>query len=132
MKKFMVSFDVVSNSLSISDLSRILGSQPSPFSHSQGERRDSQRTWDCTTWKLDSGAGDNADLATHINDLMKEMERRELTQKLAQLPKDCIRWLSIGVKYTDATCTVVIEPAWTKFTTENHVLVEITTYPVSS
>ena len=53
MRSIEVSIHVVSESLSLDEITRILGVQPSSWSHSIGDQRPGKGIWDAAVWKTE-------------------------------------------------------------------------------
>lgn len=105
MKSYLADLDLVSSTLSITEVSALVGHAPGPASHDLGEHRTKGRRWDQTIWRLSSTAGDHASLEEHLSELRDHAEELGLLGR-DDLPDDLQRVLSIAVMHDTFTCTV--------------------------
>jgi hypothetical protein len=103
MKRYMVSLDVGSHTLTLDEISRRMGAAPSPGSHDKGDL--DHRGSSCflgSLWRLDSNADDAATIEDHCRSLGSRLPRGQRPQD-DDRPADLEIWLRIGVMY-DTYC----------------------------
>jgi hypothetical protein len=90
VKKFAVSLVIRSLSLTLDDLSSLLGRRPSGGSHSKGDPHRSGTTWTETLWRLDSDAPNIASLDQHLENLAIQFPAKELIPRLSENCEVCV------------------------------------------
>jgi hypothetical protein len=107
---YMADLKLVSSTLSLSEITALVGHPPDPTSHDLGDPRPRGRVWGASVWRLSSAAGDDASLEQHLSELRSRAEKRGLLDK-HDPPGDLRRVLSVAAKYDTFTCTVQLPAA---------------------
>lgn len=110
MRSFLADLDLVSSTLSLAQVSALVGHAPGSASHDLGEPRTKGPPWDQTIWRLSSTAGGEASLEEHLSALRDHAKELGLLSR-DDLPGDFQRVLSIAVMHDTFTCTVHLPAA---------------------
>lgn len=105
MKEYMVSLDLVSHALDLSEIAARVGAAPGLDSHSRGEKRFRGEKWTASVWRLSSKAGEAASLDLHLKDLRTRAEDLDLLNP-ERVPIDISKILNIATVFDSAYCTV--------------------------
>lgn len=132
MKEYIVTFEVSSPSLSLHELSDLLGMPGSPYSYSIGSAKEGssplrQRVWNCTTWRLDSDLEGRAEIEEHLQSIADKLPSINLDRAI--LPADVSLTLDIAVMFDTAMCTVLVPAKWIGVFSEYNVNLVASCYP---
>jgi hypothetical protein len=125
MKRFKVSLDIVSDSLTLSELAAKLGIEPSSGSHSKGDPR-GVGEFRSTEWKLFSMLPDTADLEEHIKAIAVLFPPEALVNVL---PEGCKVFMDIGVFFDGWNCVVLISREMRLIINAYNAEIELNCYP---
>ncbi len=133
MKEISASLDICTSSLSLIELSSRLGYQPSPTSHSKGDRRPSLRhddkAWRQTIWRIDSKASKASPLLEHLSSLVEQIPPAALRSGV--LPSDCEVWINVAVYFDTASLSVQISTQEMRIVGDYAACLEINCYPAT-
>jgi hypothetical protein len=128
MRRFRVFFDVVSESLSLAQISAGLQQIGAPSSHDKGERDPLGTAFPRTIWRLTSDeAGKAATLEQHCAFLRSQIPA-EFPSRLARL-QDCTAELNVAVFFDTATCTLTLPNTALEFAQDFGATVTVSCYP---
>lgn len=132
MKEYIVTFEVSSPSLSLHELSDLLGMPGSPYSYSIGSAQEGssplrQRVRNCTTWRLESDLEGRAEIEEHLQSIADKLPSINLDR--ASLPDDVSLTLDIAVMFDTVTCTVRVPARWLQVFSQYAVSLATSCYP---
>jgi len=110
MRSYLADLDLVSSTLSLSEITALVGHPPDPTSHDLGDPRPRGRMWEVSIWRLSSAASDDASLEQHLSELRSRAEKRGLLDS-HDLPSDLQRVLRVAAMHDTFTCTVQLPAA---------------------
>jgi hypothetical protein len=125
MMKFMVSLDISSASLALSELSRQLGRDASGDSHSKGDQQ-SRLRFSTTIWRTNSNAPEPADLEEHLASLLSHFPPDELSKVL---PEECDVCINIGVVHDTYTVGFSLSQRAIEMANAYGARIEVACYP---
>src|SRR5947209_3581725 len=104
MQSYLVSLNVVTSSILLSEVSNRLGMQPSVGSYELGAPGlgSKKRPRTETLWRLNSMAAEDAGLEEHLQSIWDRIPNVLLTER-DSLPSDCAIWLDIAMYYPEET-----------------------------
>jgi hypothetical protein len=123
--EYLVSLDLVSKSLSLSEISKVLGLPAHASSHELGSPRGQNTTWGITVWRHSSELPVTAPLESHLASTLKSFPWGALKKEPLRSARVV---LNVGV-FVDRLMTSVILPASAlKSLNRATVEIEITVY----
>jgi hypothetical protein len=127
VKKYLVSLNVTSTSMSLEELSLRLG-RPSARdgSHSKGDAHPGGYAWSETLWRLDSDAPETAPLIDLLESLAREFAPKELRQVL---PPECEATINIAILFDTYTVSALIPRRGTQIIDSYNARLELLCYP---
>lgn len=125
MNSFLVCLDVISEALSLEDLSSLLGHQPSADSHDKGTARAWGSPWSHTIWRLNSQAPEEAALEEHCESVLAQAS----AVNFDRIPPEVRVDLNIAVFFHTANCSVSLPAHYVAALAKLGVGLEITCYP---
>lgn len=125
MNSFSVCLDVISEVVSLEDLSSLLGRKPSADSHDRGAPRARGTQWSHTIWRLTSQAPEEAALEEHCESVLSQAS----TLNFDRIPPEVRVDLNIAVFFDTVTCSVSIAPQCVAALAKLGIGLEITCYP---
>jgi hypothetical protein len=133
MKNISVSLDISTPSLSLDELSRLLGRRPSSGSHDRGDFRRSlgpeQRRWTETVWRMESTAK-SSDIGEHLASLVAQCPPEVVSR--GALSRDCKTNISVAVFFDTANVSISVGPEHQKVVAAYQSTLEINCYPCES
>lgn len=127
---FSVSIDVMSETLSLSELTRLLALVPSDESHDKGSPQPRGRRWNVTTWRVSSQVPESASLDAHCEDAVTRALAAGLFGPVP-VPQDVKVVLNIAVFFDAAYCSIILPPSCLRAIRGYPIEVDVTCYPVS-
>ena len=132
MKRFSVSLDISSPSLTLGEISAIVGCTPSSSSHNKGDRRPSpdasERVWEEAVWRLESRLRNTDSLARHLEDLIAQCAPMSLSPP-GSLLKDCTILVNIAVFFDTVNVSLSISLEEQKIISAYGASLSISCYP---
>lgn len=133
MKNISASLDICTPSLSLDELSTLIGRKPSVGSHDHGDPRPSlgpeQRRWTETMWRIESTAK-SSDIGEHLASLVAQCPPEVLSR--GTFPRDCKRNINLAVFFDTANVSISVEPEHQEVVTAYQAALEINCYPCKS
>lgn len=128
MARLLVSLDVMSDSLTLKELTRTFGLSLSQNSFSVGEIDDRGKVYKYSLLRFESNAGDNASCDEHFADLKPEIDR--VDARLGSLGMiDVNLLLNVGLLFTEAYGSIEFAPVVLR-TTRVPLRISVSAYPV--
>jgi hypothetical protein len=127
VKKYLVSLNITSTSMSLEELSLRLGRPCArDGSHSKGDAHANGKPWSESLWRLDSEAPEAAPLIDHLESLAKEFPREEL---LRVLPASCKVTVDIATLFDSYTVSELIPHRGIQIIDSYKATLELSCYP---
>jgi hypothetical protein len=132
MKKFDVTLQITSTSLTLGDLSSLMGLEASADSHDRGSayagfRPGKSAVWEYTIWKARSILDEQMDLDLHIRSVLDRVSLSRLERVCAEHEIKTI--LDIAIYWDTETCSVSIPSTWLRILGGADIATEISFYP---
>jgi hypothetical protein len=128
MARLLVSLDVMSDSLTLEELTRVFGLSLSQNSFSLGEIDDIGRVYKYSLLRFESSAGDDATCDEHIANLKPEIDR--IDARLDRIGGiDVNLLLNVGLLFADAYGSVEFAPVALRTATVP-LRISVSAYPV--
>ena len=125
----MVSLDICSVSLTLSDLSSRIGILPSRYSHERGESRVGGRgLFDEAIWRIDSNERREAPLRQHLEGIVAQCPPEQLFRP-GVLSDDCTIYCNIGQIFGTAYAELIILPSELELIGSYRAVLQISCYP---
>jgi hypothetical protein len=131
MAQYLLSLYVITQSLTLQDLSIILGKQGSSASHDMsaphpGSTSKPGRVWKSTIWKCESPLAEDAILEDHLKWLEGELPTLNLRDP--RLPADCRFVVDIAMLDDPGQNTMQLAPHWLEMMGEQQLELRISSY----
>ena len=130
-KKYLISFEVHSDSLSLEELNGYFEIEPSSTSHSIGNIRFLNKKWGYSAWKVELGEFvDNNYLSAVMQVCKIHEDLSEKIQKISNENKSIELILEIGVISNSATISINLPSEIIQKLGQKNINLSITTYPL--
>lgn len=129
-KEFDVSLVVLSNRLSLSELTSSLGCQPESGSHDRNEMRPTGAPWQSSLLRMNASDPD-APLETQCKVLLDSVPSQFVELLSAKSDEISGAYLDIATYFRTAYCSVTLSSAIVRRLSDLGIGLEITTYPCS-
>ncbi len=126
MKTLSADITVQTPSLSLAQVSELLGLPASEGSWERGQAGRAGQPRGATQWRFSSGLSGEESLDEHLEKLFREFDLSRLDR--IDLPSDCRLWLSIGVFSDVAWGSVALAPRWLDLLTGRRLHLEVSFY----
>jgi hypothetical protein len=125
-KETRVSLLIESSSLSLEDISSMLGHSHSTGSHQKGSHGPKGRSIERTIWRLDSSEPESATVEQHLVNIASQLSPDVV---LCKLPKDVLTCIDIAMFFDTAMCSANISVKSLAIAQAYKAAIEISCYP---
>lgn len=128
MQRYLVSIEIGSCSLSLSEIAHILKLPAGPGSRSKGDDRPTEGKWDSTTFRIASTLPKHRPLPLHLGNVLGRLPVGR-TAALRRSDRWATCSIHIAVIYTTYTVTVVLPKEYIAVAAKQGMDVEVSSYP---
>jgi hypothetical protein len=131
MASFAVSIDVITQDISLREVTAALGIEPSSSSHEKGEIRSKSELWRETIWRLESGVESSSPLIEHLHALSDKLSLAGLAALRIESRRLSV-CLNVAAFFDTANCVVLIPSEYLRWLSKEGIALELSAYPCSS